>query len=129
MRRRWAAPLLGDILRGNSRMLEPLLDLLALPLASGVALLLLTLLLPVFWVRLYAILGLFSFALYVLVSASFAPQPLAALRALLSVPGYMLWKLINLPRTRLAARHNAAWVRTERNPSDDINRTPPPRSP
>ena len=115
MRRQWTLPLLQDVLRGRARMLEPLLDLLSLPLASGAILLLLALLLPVFWVRLYAVAGLLTFLFYVIVSASFATSPGAAFRALATAPGYLLWKLAVLPRSRLAARRNAAWIRTERN--------------
>ena len=126
MRRRWTMPLLRDILRGRLRLLEPLLDLLTVPLASGVGLLVLGLLLPVFWVRLYAIVGLLVLLLYIAVSASLATSPLAALRALISAPGYLLWKLAVLPRTRLAARRNAAWVRTDRNTTPNPDRSPKP---
>lgn len=128
MRRQWTGPLLRELLRGCGRMLEPLLDLLSLPLASGAVLLLLALLLPVFWMRLYAAAGLLTLLLYVLVSASLAAEPSAALRALVSAPGYLLWKLALLPRKRLAARRNAAWVRTERNAALAAGRNPPPPS-
>ncbi len=115
MRRQWTLPLLKDVLRGRWRMVEPLADLVSLPLAAGAALLVLGLLLPVFWVRLYAVTGLLVLLLYVVVSASFAASPGLAFKALASAPGYMLWKRAILPRTRSAARKNAAWVRTERN--------------
>ena len=118
MRRQWTRPLLADVLCGHLRLLEPLLDLRALPLASNAMLLLLVLLLPVFWAHVYAVAGLLTFALYVLAAASLGPQRVATLRALLAVPAYALWKLAMIPRTRLAARHNAAWVRTQRNQPD-----------
>ncbi len=121
MRRQWTLPLFRDVLRGRVRMLEPLLDLLSLPMASGVVLLVLASLLPVFWIRTYAAVGLLTMLLYVLVSASLAASPVTALRALVSAPGYLLWKLAMLPRTRLAARRNAAWVRTGRNLPPDSN--------
>lgn len=117
MRRRWTLPLLAEVASGRLILLEPLLDLLALPLATEAALLLLALLLPVPWLRLYATAGLLTLVLYVLVSARLSPDPAASLRALLAAPGYMLWKLVNLAKTRAAARNDAAWVRTERNPS------------
>ena len=123
MRHQWTLPLLRDVLKGNVRMLEPLLDLLSLPLATAAILLVLTLLIPSTTIRLAAVTGLLILLLYVLVSASLAAEPQVAFRALISAPGYVLWKLANLPRTRLAARRNAAWVRTARNdqkpPSSD----------
>ena len=115
MRRQWRLPLLNDALHGRWYILEPLLDLLSLPLAMQALVLLVSLLVPVFWLRVYGVAALLVLLLYVLVAASFAPSPRAALRALATAPGYMLWKLAMLPRTRLAARRQATWVRTERN--------------
>ncbi len=115
LRRQWTVPLLRDVLKGRLRMLEPLLDLLSLPLATAAILFVLTLLIPDAAIRIAAVTGLLILLLYVLISASLSSQPRVALRALLSAPGYIAWKLAMLPRTRLAARRNAAWVRTARN--------------
>jgi hypothetical protein len=70
----------------------------------------------VLWLGLYAALGLGSIVLYVLASAALGPAPGETLGALLSVPGYLAWKVWMIPKTRLAARRDAAWVRTARNP-------------
>ncbi len=115
MRRQWTLPLLQSVLRGRRRLAEPLLDLLAQPLATQAALLLLAATLPIAWLRLYAALGFAAAALYILVAARLSPDPPAALRALLAAPGYLFWKLLMIPRTRLAARKNATWIRTQRN--------------
>ena len=119
MRRTWSKPLLREVLRGNLRLLEPLLDLLALPLATECVLLALALLLSfaahLVWLSIYASLGLFAVLLYLLVAASLAPEPLRTLQALAAAPAYLAWKILLIPRTRLAARRNAAWVRTRRN--------------
>ncbi len=115
LRRQWTGPLLVEVLHGRLRMLEPLLDLLCLPLAWNVILLLTSLVLPLNWLRLYAIIGLLSFVLYVVVAACLDSEPYQSLRALLSVPGYMIWKLAQIPRTRRAARKDASWIRTQRN--------------
>ena len=123
MRRQWTGSLITEILRGRLRFLEPLLDLRALPLATNAMVLLLALLLPLAWLRLYAAAGILAFVLYVLVAALLGPEPGETVTALFSVPGYMLWKLALIPRTRLAARKNAAWVRTQR------NQAAPPRPP
>ena len=115
MRRQWTLPLCLDVFTGHPHMIEPLLDLLCLPLATNAVLLLASIALPLWWLRIYAATGLLSLALYVLVSASLDAEPYQVLRALLSVPGYLFWKLALIPRTRLAARRNASWVRTQRN--------------
>jgi hypothetical protein len=115
MRRQWGLPLLKSVLRGHRRMLEPLLDLLAQPLATQAALLVLAAIIPVFWLRVYALVGLAGVALYIVVAACLSPDPVEAVRALAAAPGYLLWKLLMIPSTRLAARKDAAWVRTQRN--------------
>jgi hypothetical protein len=103
------------VLRGQVRKLEPLLDVLALPLALQAILLACGLCVPLVWLRMYAGFGLLGMVLYVGVAASLGPDPARMLRALAAAPGYMLWKLMLLPRTRRAARKDAAWVRTARN--------------
>lgn len=115
MRRQWTLPLLKSVLRGHPRMFEPLLDLLAQPLATQAPLLVVAAILPVLWLRLYAAVGLAAIVLYILVAASLSPNPADTLRALAAAPGYLAWKLLMIPRTRLAARKDATWVRTQRN--------------
>lgn len=119
MRRQWTVPLATEVLKGHFRMLEPLLDLLAVPLATEAAFLAVLLAvglsihsLPL---ALYAGLGFGTLIFYVLIAASLAEQPWQTLRALAAAPGFLLFKLLMVPRTRLAARRDAAWVRTERN--------------
>ena len=115
MRREWSLPLLRAVLLGEWRLLEALLDLLALPLASGTVLFFLAALIPFSPVRLYGFTGLLTVFLYVLVSAALSPRPTRSFRALAAAPGYLLWKILLIPRTRLAARRDTAWVRTARN--------------
>ena len=123
MRKQWTSPLVHKVLRGQLRMLEPLLDLLALPLASEAVLLVaIALCAPLCtWpaasiaLSLYAAAGLVSVALYLIVAALLGPSPRSSLAALTAAPTYMLWKILLIPRTRLAARSNATWVRTKRN--------------
>jgi glycosyltransferase involved in cell wall biosynthesis len=124
MRREWAASLLADIVSGRARMIEPLLDVLSLPLASEAGLLCVGLLVPLSWLRLYAGLGLLVLVVYVLVSASLGPEPGKTLRALLVVPEFLLWKLLLSRRKRHAARPDAAWVRTPRNQSERLPAEP-----
>ncbi len=115
MRRQWTLPLLKASLLGRPRLIEPLLDLISLPLATQAMLLVLALLVPLSWVRLYGVAGILIAILYVIVAASLSDDPRATLKALAAAPGYLLWKIMMIPRTRLASRKNATWVRTERN--------------
>jgi len=119
MRRTWTRPLLLEVLHGRLRMLEPLLDLLALPLATEAALLLLGLAIAIpahlVWLTVYAAIGSATLILYVMAAAILGPEPLSTLQALAAAPAFLAWKLMMVPRTRLAARADAAWVRTRRN--------------
>jgi cellulose synthase/poly-beta-1,6-N-acetylglucosamine synthase-like glycosyltransferase len=112
LRRRLAFRLAAEVLRGHLRLLEPLLDLLSLPLATVVVFLLLAFFTPA---RFCAFLGIEIIGLYVLIAALFGGEPLRDLAALLFSPFYLAFKIANFGRTRRAARDDAAWVRTERN--------------
>ncbi len=122
MRRRWLLPLARKVIAGRLRLAEPLLDLLALPLATEGGLLCLVILCG--WLGelrpllAYGVAGLLTLAGYVCAAALLAPSPARSLAALASAPGYVLWKILLIPRTRLAARSGAAWVRTKRNTED-----------
>jgi cellulose synthase/poly-beta-1,6-N-acetylglucosamine synthase-like glycosyltransferase len=119
MRRLWTRPLLGEVSRGRLRMLEPLLDLRSLPLAAEAALLLVAIGLGLgahlLWLAIYAAIGAGSIVLYVVVAAWLGPDRWNTLGALASAPAYLAWKVLMIPRTRLAARSGATWVRTQRN--------------
>jgi hypothetical protein len=127
MRRQWTAPLLRAVLRGRTRLFEPLLDLLALPVAAQACLLIVMAVVgsgPRMWLRWYAFAGFSAILLYVLVAAGLSSDPFAALRALAAAPGYLFWKLLMIPRTRLAARQGATWVRTQRNAEESQPKAP-----
>ncbi len=122
MMRSWTPTLLGDLLRGRLRSLEPLLDLLCLPLALGVASLLTSTVLvarfPMPWLQLYLLLAFGVIAVHGVAAAAEGGGLLLGLHTLASVPGYIFWKLCLLPRTLLAARGDATWVRTAREGDD-----------
>ena len=115
MRREHALPLLKSVLRGRLALLEPLFDLLSLPIATAALLLMGLLFVPISVTRVYAALGLFSMVLYVTASARLSPEPARLLRAVLAVPKYLLFKVLLIPATQRAAGKQSAWVRTERN--------------
>jgi cellulose synthase/poly-beta-1,6-N-acetylglucosamine synthase-like glycosyltransferase len=112
--RLWLPRLVRRAFTGRLALLEPALELASLPLASEVALLLISLLLPVLWLRIYA-LGCFAIILaHIATGAAEGDGWWSAARTLLSVPSYILWKLRILPHTLSSSRSDAAWVRTGR---------------
>jgi hypothetical protein len=119
MMKRWAPTLMGDLLRGRARSIEPLLDLLALPIATEALLLLVAACLPVAWLRLYARGGFLVLMLHVTVAATCGSGFWGMVRVLATAPGYIFWKLWNLPHTWRTARADSAWVRTERDAPAD----------
>jgi len=119
MMKRWAPKLIGDLLRGRVRMMEPLLDLLAVPIATEACLLLLATCLPLAWLRLYALGGFFILALHVTAAGACGSGLWGTMKVLATAPGYILWKLQMLPEVRRASRADSAWVRTARDRSAD----------
>lgn len=113
-----ALPLAGAILRGGGRFLDPLADLLLLPLAHHVmALLAAILLAAATGSATLATLGLASLgvvALHVILAMRVARLPWSRLYLLARIPAYLLWKLRLLPPTLAGAARNSAWTRTNR---------------
>ena len=114
MAAKFVPQLLGDVLTGKLRLLEPLGDLLLLPLAFHVALVLLVLMTPLWPVRLYAACALGVVAVHVLATIVVCGGNWRDLGALFSAVFYLLWKVRTIPALLRNASGNAAWVRTER---------------
>jgi Glycosyltransferase like family 2 len=113
------APVLaGDLLRGRLRMAEPLLDLLLAPLAYFVALLLALLVTPAPF-RWVGVAGLALVCLHVIVALRVGHATREDVRALLSAPWYIVWKVALSGRILRLAGRNAAWVRTPREPAKE----------
>jgi cellulose synthase/poly-beta-1,6-N-acetylglucosamine synthase-like glycosyltransferase len=117
MMKQWSPRLLVKVLGGRVRLIEPLLDLLALPLAFEVGLLAVALCLPIQWLRMYAVGALAVIAFHVLAAAASGPDFIETMKALLTAPIYILWKLWMLPRIWRASRADSPWVRTSRDAS------------
>ena len=115
--RTWLGPLSRQLIRGRLRALEPALDLASLPIGYGVALLMFAMVLPLAWMRIYALIALLVIACHVLVSAWSGTDFAGDMRVLARAPGYILWKLFMLPSLVRSSRTNSAWVRTERDPA------------
>jgi cellulose synthase/poly-beta-1,6-N-acetylglucosamine synthase-like glycosyltransferase len=106
--------LLREMLRGRPRLIEPLMDLAALPLALEVVVLAMALCLPLAPIRAYALVGMAVIAFHVVVALRCAPDSRHSAMFLLCIPRYIAWKVTMLPRTWRASRVNAAWERTQR---------------
>jgi cellulose synthase/poly-beta-1,6-N-acetylglucosamine synthase-like glycosyltransferase len=115
--RMWTRRLADDLLRGRWRSAEPLLDLLGLPLAMALVLLMITLAVPEHWTRLYACTALMVLAAHVVSAAAEGLGWKEAVKTVIAVPAYMAWKLSLVPRTLLASRPNAVWTPTPRDQS------------
>ncbi len=116
-RRVWSPRLLLGLLKGNLRLAEPLADLLSLPLSTQIVLLFAALVLPLVWLRIYALFGVLCIGAYLLMSAVLGSEFRETLIALSAAPRFMMWKLKIFPATQQAARKDAGWVRTQRDTS------------
>ena len=109
-----SASLAAGILRGNARLAEPLLDLLLLPLAFQVALLLATLAVPFAPARIYAFAALAMIVVHVAAGIIVGGGNFDDFASLAAAPFYIGWKLAISPLIFRMARRNASWIRTER---------------
>jgi GT2 family glycosyltransferase len=109
-------PLLRAICAGQYTLIEPLLDLLLLPLAFHVALLLVAASSSVDLVRSYALAGLSVTLLHVMAALWRGGGTWKDVGALAVAPLYLVWKLSLIPAVLRTARPEAAWVRTVRTP-------------
>ncbi|HVW85534.1 MAG TPA: glycosyltransferase family 2 protein [Bryobacteraceae bacterium] len=106
--------LLKEILRGKWRLIEPSLDLLLLPLAFHVVLLLIAAATPATGVRTLGFAGLGIVALHLAAAIWTGGGRLRDFGVLAAAPFYIVWKILLLPRVLATSRSGAAWVRTER---------------
>jgi hypothetical protein len=111
--------LLTGVIKGQWRLLEPALDLLLLPLAFQALLLIALALIPWEPARLAGLVGLTVVGLHVVAALIIGRASWRDWLALASAPFYILWKLTLGKRLLAAASKDAAWVRTERTPTDD----------
>ncbi|HEX5229002.1 MAG TPA: glycosyltransferase family 2 protein [Bryobacteraceae bacterium] len=106
--------LAGQVLRGRARFIEPLLELLLLPLGLHVALVAMALASPQAGLRWYGAAGLALVGTHVIAAIAVGGGEPRDVAALALAPFYVFWKLCMLPSILRTARRNAPWVRTER---------------
>lgn len=111
MAKEWLPRLAEGVARGKWRLVEPLLDILTLPLAYHVLLLVLALGTAY---RDYAAAAIGVVFIHVLGASMLGGRPLRTLLALAAAPFYILWKITTLDGVFSASRKEADWVRTGR---------------
>jgi cellulose synthase/poly-beta-1,6-N-acetylglucosamine synthase-like glycosyltransferase len=112
--RLWAPRLAVEILRGRKQLIEPLLELLLLPLAYHISLLAIALFVLPEVFRLYTVAALLIVVVHVVGAAFLGGRPLKAAFSLAAAPFYVLWKMTTLASILSASRRDAGWVRTGR---------------
>jgi cellulose synthase/poly-beta-1,6-N-acetylglucosamine synthase-like glycosyltransferase len=114
MLRERAPALAAEALRGRFRMLEPLGDLVLLPLAYHSSLLLIAAAIPYGPSRLVGIAGLAVLALHLVTAIVVGGGGWKDALALAAAPFYVIWKLVMLSAVLKSSKSKTAWVRTER---------------
>jgi cellulose synthase/poly-beta-1,6-N-acetylglucosamine synthase-like glycosyltransferase len=107
--------LLAMILQGKPRLLEPLFELLLLPLAFHAVLLFIALSSPSHLARVIGLSGLFVVWFHLLVTIILGGWNWSEVLALARAPIYIAWKVLLLPSLIQNARSRSLWVRTKRN--------------
>jgi cellulose synthase/poly-beta-1,6-N-acetylglucosamine synthase-like glycosyltransferase len=119
MMREQIPQLIRQVAGGQWPLLEPLLDLLLLPLAFHVILLGLLLVWPWAPGRMLAASGMAIVGLHVAAALAVGRAGWRDWAALAAAPFYIAWKLTLGKRLLSSASREAAWVRTERSKSDE----------
>lgn len=106
--------LVRNILKGQLSLIEPLLDLMLLPLTYHTCLLLLLLVIPVFPTQIYACMALGIVCMHFAAAIFLSEEKGKNSLSLFSAPVYMVWKVAILPKIILNAVKGNTWVRTRR---------------
>jgi cellulose synthase/poly-beta-1,6-N-acetylglucosamine synthase-like glycosyltransferase len=114
MFREHSLPLLKRVLLGQYRFIEPLADLMLLPLAYHCLFLSLGLIIPVLWVQIYSLTALIIVVSHILTAMYINKSKWKDLIILLNAPLYMIWKLSLITKLIQTSRPQARWIRTER---------------
>lgn len=106
--------LLKSLARGDLRLLEPLMELLLLPLAFQAAILGAAIAIPFEPTRIYGLCALVVMAIHVVGAVIIGGGDWKDLMTLLIAPVYVAWKIAVAPLILRAARTGTPWVRTAR---------------
>jgi cellulose synthase/poly-beta-1,6-N-acetylglucosamine synthase-like glycosyltransferase len=114
MIRTFVPRLLGRVLTGHTECLEPLFDLLLLPLSFHIVLLAIAAAAGTGWARAVGLAGMAVVLVHLVAAIAVGSSPARDFRALLTVPLYIAWKLTRLPMIVATSLRGASWVRTGR---------------
>jgi cellulose synthase/poly-beta-1,6-N-acetylglucosamine synthase-like glycosyltransferase len=106
--------LLRGVLRGRLIFLEPLLELLLLPLALHVTLLAIAISTPQPLVRSFGLAGAAVVLLHLIAAIVVGGGSWRDVGTLAVAPFYILWKLTQIPSLLRSSRSDNTWVRTKR---------------
>lgn len=109
-----APGLAREIVNGRLELIEPLLDLLLLPLAFHVVLLTAAAAIPFALARIYALIALILVAFHICAGIIAGGGGWRDFAALMAAPAYVLWKLKMVPKILRSASFDTPWMRTER---------------
>ena len=107
-------PLAKEICKGKLRLIDPLLELMLLPLWMHVSLLTIALMMPVPIVQTYAIVSISAVAVHVVAAILITGGGVRELRVFFLVPRYVVWKLSISGEIAARVRKSANWERTRR---------------
>jgi len=113
LQRRFFPRLLRSVLSGRLRMLEPLMELMSLPLSYETLLLLSLAIAPAQPFGWYGVVGIGVVFLQVVASIALYGDA-DDYKALASIPAYLAWKAMRLPHILATSRKDAKWIRTKR---------------
>jgi cellulose synthase/poly-beta-1,6-N-acetylglucosamine synthase-like glycosyltransferase len=113
LQRKLFLPMLRRIISGRVSLAEPFLELMSLPLSYEVLILIALIALPLQPFALYGVVGIGIIAAQTLAAVSLYGTR-RDLSALAGIPSYILWKIVQLPKTLVSSRSGSSWVRTKR---------------
>lgn len=99
---------------GKWRALGALIESWSLPVSRGILTLLLTLILPLHWLHVFALACAVTACMYVVEAAFLGDEPWRDLMALAMAPVHIAWKLMITPLVLRQSRKRAEWARTRR---------------
>ena len=112
MDRSWS--LIRDILRGKWRLLDPLLELLLLPLSLHVVLLTIVASSMQSYLVFYGVCSILLVVAHVMAAIMSTGGGIRELKALLLVPRYIIWKVLISHNILKSSDKTANWDRTPR---------------
>ncbi|TDT72447.1 cellulose synthase/poly-beta-1,6-N-acetylglucosamine synthase-like glycosyltransferase [Hypnocyclicus thermotrophus] len=113
LQKKYFFKLLKEVFKGKFHLIEPLLDLMILPLAFQVTLLLIIGIIGGTGFKIYSLINIFIISFHIVLSVLYFGK-LKDLLIIFEVPKYIFWKIINLPLILSHSKKNTEWIRTDR---------------